>query len=206
MDADVLVADAARNAASAPPMPSASPPVLVLLSGGADSAAVVAHYRAASQPVAALHVDYGQPARVSEWAAARRVAAHYKTPISRVSTNAGFVASHGEYPCRNAFLITLAAGRLVRAPHVIALGIHEDSPYYDCSPAFVGDVQRILDGQFGGVVQLAAPFLSATKPDIYAWSRVHRVPLELTYSCERRSRRPCGMCASCRDRQRLGHG
>jgi 7-cyano-7-deazaguanine synthase len=206
VDADGLVADAARNASGVPTVPSTSPPVIVLLSGGMDSAAVVAHYRAARQAVAALHVDYGQPARVSEWAAARRVATHYKTPVSRVSTSASFVASHGEFPCRNAFLVALAAGRLVRAPHVIALGIHADSPYYDCSSAFVADMQRILDGQFGGVVQLAAPFLSATKPEIYAWSRVHRVPLGLTYSCERRSRRPCGVCASCRDRQRLGHG
>ncbi len=203
MDADAVAAEAPLRV---PWNHRAPPPVVVLLSGGVDSAAVVAHFCAVHHDVVALHVDYGQPARVSEWAAARRVAQHYRVPVTRARAAAGLVACHGEYPCRNALLVTLAAGRLARAPHIIALGIHAGSPYYDCTPAFLADMQRILDGQFGGVVQLEAPFLSATKPEVYAWSGVHRVPFDITYSCERQSRRPCGACASCLDRQRLDRG
>jgi 7-cyano-7-deazaguanine synthase len=53
-------------------------------------------------------------------------------------------------------------------------------------------------------VQLDAPFAHATKQEVYELCRAHRVPLAMTYSCERRSRRPCGKCPSCIDRRRLG--
>lgn len=181
-----------------------APDVLVLLSGGLDSAALLAHYRGRRGGIRALHVDYGQPARTSEWAAARRIAAHYRVPIERVEAGVGVALSDGEFSARNALLVMLAASTLPHASQLVALGIHAGTSYYDCTPAFVADLQRILDGYFRGVVQLDAPFLNATKLDIYAVCRARRVPMRLTYSCETRSRRPCGECRSCLDRRRLG--
>lgn len=182
----------------------ALPDVVVLLSGGLDSAALLAHYRGRRRRVTALHVDYGQPARQSEWAAARRIAAHYKVPVARVVADVGLVVRDGEYAGRNALLVAVAGGRVAATPALVALGIHAGVPYYDCGASFVADMQRLLDGYFGGAVQLDAPFVDITKPEVCAWSRAHRVPLRLTYSCERRSRRPCGACPSCRDRRALG--
>lgn len=181
------------------------PEVIVLLSGGLDSAGVVAHYLAQRRPVRGLHVDYGQAPRVSEWAAARRIAAHYRIPLDRVVADLGLRSTHGEHHARNALLTLVAACRLEREPRVIALGIHGGAPYYDCSPMFVSDIQRLLDGYFGGAVQFDAPFLHATKREVMAFSVAHGVPLGMTYSCERRSRRACGECSSCQDRTALEH-
>lgn len=186
--------------------PRRTPPlnVVVLLSGGLDSAALLAHYRAHRRRVTALHVDYGQAARLSEWAAARRIATRYEVPVARVVADVGLVARNGEYLGRNALLVAVAAGRVAATPALVALGIHAGVPYYDCGSSFVADMQRILDGYFDGAVQLDTPFVDITKPEVYAWCRAHRVPVHLTYSCERRSRRSCGACPSCRDRRALG--
>lgn len=176
---------------------------VVLLSGGIDSAGVIAHCLARGRPVRALHVDLGQPSRISEWAAARRIAAHYDVPIERVVAEVGLRFTGAEQHARNALLILIAAGRVPREPRVIALGIHAGVPYYDCSAGFVSDVQRLVDGYFGGSVQIDAPFLHATKREVIELCIAHGVPLGLTYSCERRSRRPCGECPSCQDRRNL---
>lgn len=175
----------------------------MLLSGGIDSAGLLAHYIAKERRVRALHVDLGQPQRVSEWAAARRVAAHYRVPVERVVANVGLRSTNTEHHARNALLILIAVARLPQAPRVVALGIHSGVPYYDCSAIFVSDVQRLVDGYFAGVVQIDAPFVHATKREVIELCVARGVPLALTYSCERRSRRPCGECSSCKDRRSL---
>lgn len=192
-----------RLDATVAPAGSVGPEVVVLLSGGIDSAGVIAYYLAQKRAVRALHVDLGQAPRVSEWAAARRIAAYYSIPVERVVADVGLRSTKGEHHARNALLILAAACRLVREPHVIALGIHSGVPYYDCSPIFVSDMQRLLDGYFEGTVQLDAPFLHANKREVIAICVAHGVPLGMTYSCERRSRRPCGECSSCQDRRAL---
>lgn len=191
-----------RRPARGPREPA--PGVLVLLSGGIDSAALLAHYQKYRRATRALHIDYGQPARTSEWAAARRIAAYYEIPIERVDAGVRPASSDGEFSARNGLLVMMAASMLPGTSQLVALGIHAGTPYYDCTPAFVADLQRVLDGYFRGVVQVDAPFLNATKPEIYAVCRARRVPLRLTYSCETRSRRPCGECRSCLDRRHLG--
>lgn len=181
-----------------------SPPVTILLGGGIDSTALIAHYRARGMKVNGLHVNYGQPPGASEWSAVQAVGKFYKIKVERVKTNVELKLVKSEYISRNAFFTLIAAGRLGQKAHIIALGIHKGSTYYDCSPAFVSDMQRILDGYFAGLVQLDAPFLSEAKNEIIAWSHRHKVPLERTYSCERQSRKHCGKCLSCRDRRALG--
>lgn len=179
------------------------PLVLVLLSGGIDSATTLAVYRRQATAVSAVHFDYGQPARRSEWAAADAVARHYGVPITRIRLGVRPHVRAGEFFGRNALFVLAAAATVGQGPLVIAAGLHTASPYYDTTAAFVGDIQRILDGYAGGSVTFAAPFLETTKKSIVQYARRHRVPLPLTYSCERRSAPPCGVCSSCRDREDL---
>jgi 7-cyano-7-deazaguanine synthase len=179
------------------------PLVLVLLSGGIDSAATLAVYRRQMAEVSAVHFDYGQPARRSEWEAAEAIAGHYGVPITRIRLGVRPRVRDGEFFGRNALFVLAAAATVGQGPLVIAAGLHTASPYYDTTSAFVGDLQRILDGYAGGSVTFAAPFLETTKKDIVQYARRHRVPLRLTYSCERRNAPPCGACFSCLDRKDL---
>ena len=84
-----------------------------------------------------------------------------------------------------------------------AIGIHSCTPYYDCSQSFVNDIQRLFDGYFNGSIQVEAPFLELTKGEILSLCDKLKVPVEITYSCERSSDIPCGECLSCIDRRGL---
>lgn len=177
--------------------------VAILLSGGIDSAATLAVYHRQKAFVEAIFIDYGQPSRRSEWESAQAVAAHYQTPVIKIRFGFKPKNNNGEVFCRNA-LMAMAAGAFIDArPLVIAMGIHKGTPYYDTTQAFVEDLQRLFDGYAGGSIALGMPFLELTKPEIVKFARRHRVPINLTYSCERRSAPPCGNCPSCMDRMGL---
>lgn len=177
------------------------PHATVLLSGGIDSTSALAAYRAEGNAVDAVFVDYGQPARRSEWAAAQAIAQHYDVPITKVRLGLRLPCEDGEFFARNAVVVLLAGAASTQRPLVIATGIHAASPYYDTTVAFVADLQRLLDGYASGEVSLGVPFLEMTKPTVVKFARRHRVPLALTYSCERRSAPPCGACPSCEERK-----
>lgn len=99
-----------------------------------------------------------------------------------------------------------AASNLDNAGGRLSLGIHAGTPYYDCSSSFLTDVQRLLDGYFGGTVRVEAPFVEFTKRDVFDFCLRNRVPVDLTFSCERSSDCPCGECRSCEERLILREG
>lgn len=173
--------------------------VCALLGGGVDSAALLHFLR--GRAVTALHFDYGQPAVHAERRAVKKMAQHYDVAVEFHELGMPLSLDSGEYHGRNAML-TLAAAATNLAP-VVALGIHDGTGYYDCSRRFVDDIQRVLDGYFGGRVAVLAPFASFMKMDVYEYTRANDVPVEDTHSCETRSVSPCGLCSSCRDRSLL---
>lgn len=173
----------------------------VLLNGGIDSTSVLAAYRAEGNVVEAVFVDYGQAARRSEWEAAQAIARHYDAPLTKLRLGMRLRCDDGEFFARNALFVLLAGAASTARPLVIATGIHAASPYYDTTAAFVGDLQRVLDGYVSGAISLGAPFLEMPKQAVVKFARRHRVPLDLTYSCERRSAPACGACPSCEDRK-----
>ncbi len=184
-----------------PRMKLAGHRILVLLSGGIDSAAILASYKRQGARLSAVHFDYRQPARESECRAASAIASYYDVPVTRYRLGVRLAARNGEYFARNALFVLSAAAAAGYGPLVIAAGVHSGSPYYDTTVSFVQDIQRLLDGYGGGVISFAAPFLGASKREIVQFARRHRVPLQLTYSCELCSEPPCGQCPSCRDRR-----
>ena len=173
---------------------------IVLVSGGIDSSATVAVCQDAKPKVSSLFFDYGQPAALSEWEAAQRIASHYQIDIDKVNLGATLVSNGGEFFGRNALFILMAAGTVIQRPLTIALGIHALTDYYDTTPLFVRHMQRVLNGYSGGMVTLYAPFLASTKPELVQFARLEAVPLDLTYSCERQNAPACADCPSCRDR------
>ncbi|MGI8405999.1 MAG: 7-cyano-7-deazaguanine synthase [Thermomicrobiales bacterium] len=177
----------------------------LLLGGGIDSTTLIPFYLRRDVPIRGIHFDYGQASLTGELRAVRAICCHYSVPLQTIRLGFPLSSRNGEYRGRNA-LLALAAASLATRPHSVAIGIHAGVPYYDSSATFVADLNRLFDGYFDGVATVQAPFTDFTKAQVYAFAVQSQVPIELTFSCERRSDGPCGACPSCRDREALRGG
>lgn len=173
----------------------------VLASGGIDSTALVHRYVSAKEQVRIIHYQYGQFNRRSELESIEAVCKHYRLKPNVIKLGFRMFLRGYEMLGRNALFVLVAAS-LDPSPSRISLGIHQGPEYYDTSPSFVSDCQRLLDGYFGGTVVLEAPFVKFSKRDIVNYCKKRRVPLNLTYSCQKKNAPPCGKCPSCLDRER----
>lgn len=86
---------------------------------------------------------------------------------------------------------------------VVGANALDYSGYPDCRPAFYrafGRVARLgtRRGAEGRRLGIAAPLLRLDKARIVRLALRLGVPLELTWSCYRGGRRPCGRCDSCK--------
>jgi 7-cyano-7-deazaguanine synthase len=178
---------------------SLQPSVVVLMSGGLDSTALIDFYQRRDATLRCIHFQYGQSNGQSEAKAAEEVAEYYKVECQVAKLEFPLMKRKDEVVGRNAMFV-IAAACQVPLPARIALGIHLGPAYYDCSNSFVVDCQRLLDGYFGGIARLEAPFLKFAKGDIANYCKANHVPTQLTYSCLRQNYPPCGECSSCRDR------
>lgn len=176
---------------------------VVLVSGGIDSAACIDFYQREKFTVSGLHVNYGQPAARHEAAAAAAVANHYGISLTHIQLTGARPKLEAEFLGRNALLIFTALIELDVRTAILAIGVHSGTPYYDCSPSFLSTIQTLVDGQCDGRIRVAAPFLEWKKNEIWSYCLKRRVPIDLTYSCERGLDHPCGLCLSCRDLEAL---
>ncbi len=176
---------------------------VILLSGGLDSATCALFYSQRSFNVAAVFVDYGQLAAERERVAASRAAAYLSIPLKVIEVRGNPRPKPKEISGRNAFLVYAGLLAYPEPRGLLALGIHAGTRYYDCSPAFLDHMQRIVEGYTSGRLVLAAPFLDWSKLDIWQFARASSFPIGLTYSCELGLNQPCGKCSSCSDLEAL---
>jgi len=121
--------------------------VLVLMGGGIDSSYLASLFASdkAYSAVAGVHFDYGQPGSHLERRAAQAVSDRlgiqlYKEALGMRMTRSGY-----EFKGRNLiFLFAAVPIALSVGFGQIAIGIHKDSPYYDASPGFLSDAQRLF--------------------------------------------------------------
>ncbi|MCX5965556.1 MAG: 7-cyano-7-deazaguanine synthase QueC [Cyanobacteria bacterium] len=204
---------------------------VVLLSGGLDSATVAAQAQADGYEVVALSLFYGQR-HDRELDAAKAIVGALKIKIHQIldvnlsqwggssltdssQTIPAEVTEDGMIPStyvpgRNTVFISIALS-LAEAIGAtsIYLGINavDYSGYPDCRPEYLEAFQRLATlsskvGIEGFAPKLIAPLVLDSKVDI-----VHRalrlgVPIELTWSCYQGGAVPCGVCDSCRIRDR----
>ncbi|TPG49281.1 tRNA methyl transferase-like protein [Roseomonas nepalensis] len=187
---------------SAPPTSAGT--AIVLLSGGLDSAACAHLLQQAGHSVTGLFLSYGQQAAGPERYAAQKIARHLGISLCKLTLSSGSRFGAGELTGRNAMFVLAALffGRI--AGGSIVLGIHAGTPYYDCSPAFAGAMDRLVAEHTDGRVRVLTPLLDWSKADVLAYCRDASIPISKTYSCEAGAVPPCGTCASCRDRAILG--
>lgn len=176
----------------------------VLMSGGIDSAACAYHLRSQCLTVEGLFIDYGQAAASQEAKAVSALAGHLDIPIRQVSLQGLQSSGSGELLGRNAFLIFTALFLTEGRPGLLALGLHAGTAYYDCSEEFVAATSKLVAEHTDGRVSLIAPFVTWTKKDVYDYFVSAGLQTTSTYSCEAGTEPPCGVCASCRDREALG--
>ena len=110
-------------------------------------------------------------------------------------------------PFRNGlFLSTAASLALSLGCRVLYYGAHHDdwagNAYPDCSQEFVQAMGDAIVRGTGGELRLEAPFVTWSKADIVRLGLELDVPYVLTWSCYEGGEEPCGVCATCIDRQR----
>lgn len=175
----------------------------VLLSGGIDSAACIVFYLENNFSVRCLFIDYGQASAELESKSSKAIANHYNVSYARYKWSGAQRKNPGMILGRNAFLLISALMELPDYTGILAVGVHSDTPYYDCTPKFLKKMQSIFNAYTQGIIQIDSPFLKWTKCEILKFCKSRNVPLELTYSCERGFEQPCGQCLSCLDLEKF---
>ncbi|XGV95568.1 MAG: 7-cyano-7-deazaguanine synthase QueC [Leptolyngbya sp. BL-A-14] len=207
------------------------PLAIVLLSGGLDSATAAAQAIADGYTVIALSLDYGQR-HVRELLAAKQIAAHFNiqehftldvnlaqwggssltdtavtVPLDGVQSD---VIPNTYVPGRNTVFLAIALSLAeAKNAEAIYLGINavDYSGYPDCRPAYLEAYQHLATlsskaGLEGHAPKLVAPLVSDTKADIVRRAVQLGVPIAQTWSCYQGEAEPCGLCDSCRIRDR----
>lgn len=111
-------------------------------------------------------------------------------------------------PFRNGLMLSAAASLAMTVwPESrigIWIGAHADdaagNAYPDCSSDFVRSMNMAISIGTYGKVWLEAPFATMGKAGIVAAGLAAGVPYQLCWSCYVGGDRPCGLCATCRDR------
>ena len=204
---------------------------VVLLSGGLDSATAAAIAIDAGYEVIALSFRYGQR-HEKELAAAQKIVQalgikeHYITEIdlaqwggSSLTDQSMAIPQDGlqpdvipstYVPGRNTVFMAIALS-LAEAKNAAAiyLGINavDYSGYPDCRPEYLAAFQQLANlsskaGVEGNAPQLIAPLVEDSKVDIVRRALELNVPIADTWSCYQGGDHPCGLCDSCRIRDR----
>jgi 7-cyano-7-deazaguanine synthase len=208
-----------------------APKAIVLLSGGLDSATSAAQAIADGYELIALSLHYGQR-HDRELIAAKRVAEHlgikehFVVDVnlaqwggSALTDQAVDVPTDGVkpgvipityVPGRNTVFLAIALSLAeAKGAEAIYLGINavDYSGYPDCRPEYLEAVQHLATlsskaGLEGYAPKLVAPLVMDSKVDIVHRALQLGVPIHLTWSCYQGENEPCGLCDSCRIRDR----
>lgn len=204
---------------------------VVLLSGGLDSATTAAIAIKEGYEAIALSFNYGQR-HEKELEAATKIAEHLKikqhhiidvnlsqwggssltdtsieVPTEGIEAN---VIPSTYVPGRNTVFIAIALS-LAEATGATAiyLGINavDYSGYPDCRPEYLTAYQNLANLSSktaieGNNIELVAPLVKDSKIDIVKRALSLGVPIKETWSCYQGGEKPCGVCDSCRIRDR----
>ena len=204
---------------------------VVLLSGGLDSATTTAIAQADGYEVIALSFRYGQRHQ-KELQAAKNIAqaldiqTHFVVDVnlsqwggSSLTDESLVLPQEGiqpdiipstYVPGRNTVFIAIALSLAeAKNAQAIYLGINavDYSGYPDCRPEYLEGYQHLANlsskvGIEGKAPQLIAPLVQDSKVDIVRRALSLGVPIAETWSCYQGGDEPCGLCDSCRIRDR----
>ncbi len=197
---------------------------IIVLSGGVDSVTLLHEY--ASEICLALTFDYGSNHAKNEIACAKYHCELLKVPHRVIPM--GFIKEdfHSSLleganaiptepydsdnimstvvPFRNGIMLAIAAGyaeSMGASSVMIANHSGDHAIYPDCTANFIDAMDKaILAGTYNNV-RLIAPYTSLTKTEIVAIGKNLGIDYSTTWSCYKGGDKPCGECATCRERE-----
>lgn len=198
---------------------------IVILSGGMDSTVLMYHVIDGGAHPLAVTMRYGQK-HDKEVEMARKTAAlcgvdHIvvNIPLQAIFSSSSLIKGgedipDGHYtdesqkstvvPNRNMILLSIAAGIAEdRGISTVYYGAHanDQAIYPDCRPAFIDAVTKATQEGTYCRVEIVAPFRAWQKADIVREGARLGVPFELTWSCYKGAKKPCGTCGTCVERK-----
>jgi len=209
-----------------PPM-DRSKKAVVLLSGGLDSATVLYWALDKGWQPLALIFDYGQRHGreiISAKALCKKTGVAYDVipvklpwtgsslldkgsaiPIAKSARDIGAQIPSTYVPGRNTMFLSygLSCAEAIGAEAVmIGANALDYSGYPDCRPDFISAMARVFKlgtkaGRQGKQIKIIAPLLKMTKSQIIKSGNKLGVPYQMTWSCYRGGKKPCGTCDSC---------
>ncbi len=204
---------------------------IALLSGGLDSATATALAIEKGHEVIGLSFNYGQRHN-KELQAAKKLAKHFNllehqtinvnlgkwggsslTDVNISLPNKGVIPGTiptTYVPGRNTVFIAIALSLAeARGACEIVLGINamDYSGYPDCRPDYLESAQQLANlaskaGREGNAPKLWAPLINWNKVKIVQEALRLQVPIHTTWSCYSGLTKACGVCDSCRIRDK----
>lgn len=201
---------------------------IILLSGGIDSTTTLYFAKNQGYKCHALIFDYGQRHKreiKSAVAVAKRAKVPYqvikitlpwkgsslldkkkKVPSGRSLKEISRGIPSTYVPARNTIFLSFALSYAEAiGAGVIFIGANavDFSGYPDCRPSFYRAFQKVVkEGTKKKKIRVLTPLINMTKAQIIALGLKLKAPLELTWSCYKGGKKPCGVCDSCKLREK----
>jgi len=202
---------------------------VVLLSGGLDSSTTLFYVKKKGFIPVCLIFDYGQRHK-KEIKSAKKIAKYANVDYYIIKTSLPWKGSSlldknlsipnnkkinsqvipSTYvPARNLIFLSYAVSlaETINAEYIFYGANQIDfSGYPDCRKEFIKVLQKTVNvgtkaGVEGKKIKISAPLLNFTKDKIVKLALKLKVPLELTWSCYKGGKKPCGVCDSCKLRE-----
>ena len=198
---------------------------VILLSGGLDSTTTLYYAKAKGYDCFCLMFDYGQRHK-KELRAAVKLAKLNKCRYTivkialpwsksaltdlavKIPKNTGKIGKNipvTYVPARNTIFLSFAASyaESIGAKRIfIGANALDYSGYPDCRPKYIKAYEKAVNlgtksGVTGKKIRIETPLIALTKAEIIKLGRKLGVPYQLTWSCYRGEKLPCGTCESC---------
>ncbi len=198
---------------------------VVLLSGGIDSTTILYYAKKQGYKCYALIFDYGQR-HIREIKSAVKIAKTARVPYQimkidlpwkgsslldknsklPVNKKIGRTIPSTYVPGRNTIFLSFAlsyAEAIGAKAIFIGANAIDFSGYPDCRPGYYRAFQKVIgEGTKAKKIRIITPLIKLKKSQIIRLGLKLGAPLDLTWSCYRGGKKPCGVCDSCRLRER----
>ena len=201
---------------------------IILLSGGIDSTTTLYYAKKKGYKCFALIFDYGQrhkrelhsAAQVAKrakvphiimkiklpWKGSSLLDRSKKLPRGRSLKKMSKEVPSTYVPSRNTIFLSYAASyaESIGAEAVfIGANAIDFSGYPDCRPAYYSVWQKLIKQSTKAKnIKIYTPLIKKTKSGIIKLGLNLKAPLHLTWSCYAGGKKPCGVCDSCRIREK----